>query len=58
MNEAVLWKLADLAITAFQVGLERQVVVGKIKELEEHGKTPDELAAALKAMRDEAIDKL
>ena len=58
MNEAVLWKLADLAITAFQAGLERQVVVDRIKELEAQGKTPDELADALRSMRDEAIAKL
>ena len=57
MNAAV-WKLVDLALNAVAVGLERQAVIDRLKVLEEAGKTPDELADALKAMRDEALAKL
>jgi len=58
MTEIVLWKLVDMALTAFQVGLERQAVVDKVKTMEAEGKTPEQMAEALKAMRDEALKKL
>lgn len=58
MNEVIVWKLVDMAFDALQVGLERQVIVGKLKELEEKGATPDELADAIKQMRDEALNRL
>jgi len=58
MNEVVLWRLVDMALNAVAVGLERQAVIERVKALETEGKSPDEIADAIRAMRDEALAKL
>jgi fatty acid-binding protein DegV len=55
MNEAVLFKLVDLALNAVAIGLERDLIVSKVKEMEANGSTPQQVADALKDMRDQAI---
>jgi hypothetical protein len=57
MNEAVLFKLVDLALNAVAIGLERDLIVSKVKEMEANGSTPQQVADALKDMRDQAILK-
>jgi hypothetical protein len=57
MTEAMLFKLLDMAFNAVSVGLERQVVLDKVRELELAGRSADEIAESLKRMRDEAIAK-
>jgi hypothetical protein len=57
-QEVVIWKLVDMALNAVAVGLERQAVIERVKVLETEGKSPDEIADAIKAMRDEALAKL
>jgi hypothetical protein len=47
----VIAKVVDAAFTALSVGLEREVVLGKVAELERAGATPDEIADALADMR-------
>lgn len=57
MNEAVLFKLVDLALNAVAIGLERDAIVSRVKEMESQGASPDQIANALKDMRDQAILK-
>lgn len=58
MNELVMWKLADMILNAVAVGLERQSILDKVKEMEVQGKTPDQIAEGIKQMRDDAIKAL
>ena len=55
MSEALLLKLIDAALTAASVGLEREAILGKVTELQAKGSTPEEIAAGIVKMRDEAI---
>jgi hypothetical protein len=57
MSEALLMKLADMALNLIAVGLERDMIVSKVKEMEANGATADDVVDALRAMRDEAIAK-
>lgn len=57
MNEKVLFKLVDVALNLVAVGLEREMILGRVKELEASGASPEAVVEALKAMRDEAIAK-
>ena len=58
MNELVLWKLAELVLNAVEIGLERSAVIDKVKVLEGEGKSPAEIADAIRQMRDEALKSL
>jgi len=55
MNEAALFKLLDLGLTALSVGVEREAILAKVTELQAQGATPEQIADALVAMRDAAI---
>jgi hypothetical protein len=55
MSEALLLKLIDAALTAASVGLEREAVLARVTEMQAKGATPEEIAAGLVRMRDEAI---
>ena len=55
MSEAILLKLIDAALTAASVGLEREAILGKVTEMQAKGATPEEIAAGIVKMRDEAI---
>lgn len=55
MTEALLFKLLDIGFTAVSVGLEREAVLTKAREMQNAGSTPEEIADALIKMRDDAI---
>ncbi len=55
MSEIIIAKLIDLAFNALSVGLERDAIISKVKAMEDAGAKPDEIAAALVKMRDDAI---
>lgn len=55
MKEEALFKLVDMALSLVQIGLEREVVLTRIQELEKAGRTAEEITEAIKVMRDEAI---
>jgi len=55
MNELVMLKLLDFGLTAAQIGLERQAVLDAATARIAAGDTPEQLAAFLVKMRDEAI---
>lgn len=57
MNEALLFKLVDMALNVVAVGLERDMIVSTIKDMEANGATADQVVEAIRAMRDEAIAK-
>ena len=57
MTEIVLLKLLDLGFTAAQIGLERQAVLDAATARVAAGDTPEQVAAFLVKMRDEAIAK-
>lgn len=57
MNEAALFRLVDLALNIFSLTLERDAIVSKVKEMEDSGASPQQVADALKDMRDQAILK-
>jgi hypothetical protein len=57
MNEALLFKLADVLLNAVAIGLEADALRSKVKELELAGKNAGEVADAIRAMRDEALAK-
>ena len=57
MTELVLLKLLDLGFTAAQIGLERQAVLDAATARVAAGDTPEQVAAFLVKMRDEAIAK-
>ena len=57
MNEAALFKLVDLALNLVAIGLERDAILSKVKEMEASGASPSQVAEALKDMRDQAILK-
>lgn len=55
MNEAVLFRLLDLALNAVAFGLEADAIRTKLKEMQANGATADQVADALVSMRDQAI---
>jgi len=55
MNEAALLKVLDMGLTALEAGIERQAVLAKVEVMVKAGAGPDEIAAALRTMRDDAI---
>lgn len=57
MTDALIYKLVDLAFNALAVGLERDLILTKVKEMESSGATPEQVAEALRGMRDQAIQK-
>ena len=57
MTELMLLKLLDLGFTAAQIGLERQAVLDAATARVQAGDTPEQVAAFLVKMRDEAIAK-
>lgn len=57
MNEAIIFKLVDTALNLVAIGLERDAIVSKVKEMEESGASPEQVSQALKEMRDLAILK-
>ena len=57
MNELVILKLLDIGFTAAQIGLERQAVLDAATARVAAGDTPEQVAAFLVKMRDEAIAK-
>jgi hypothetical protein len=56
MEEVLLWKVLDFALSAVAAGIERQVVLDKVAQLELEGKSRSDISKALCAMRDEAIN--
>ena len=57
MIELMLLKLIDIGFTAAQVGLERQAVIDAANTRIAAGDTPEQVAAFIVKMRDEAIAK-
>lgn len=55
MTEVLLLKLLDIGMTAVSVGLEREEVLNKAREMQAAGATAEEIADALVKMRDDAI---
>lgn len=55
MNAAGLAKFLDVVFTAVSVGLEREAIVAKVREMEAQGATPGQITEAIAKMRDEAI---
>ena len=55
MTKIVLLKLLDLGFIAAQIGLERQAVLDAATARIAAGDTPEQVAAFLVKMRDEAI---
>lgn len=54
MLEATMWKVADVAITLFQIGLERDAIVNAIKARQEAGDSPEQVIAYMVATRNAA----
>lgn len=57
MNKAALLKLLDMGLLALSVGLERQAILDRVKAMQAQGSSAEQIADALKGMRDEAIAK-
>lgn len=55
MSEALMFKLVDMALNVVFVGLERDLIVSTIKDMEAAGASPDDVVDAIRAMRDKAI---
>lgn len=58
MTEVMIYRLLDLGFNLLSLGLEREGVIAKVRELETSGATPAEVDAALRKMRDDAIAAL
>ena len=57
MSELILLKLLDAGFTAAQFGLERQAVLDAAAARSQAGDSPEQVAAYIVKMRDEAIAK-
>lgn len=57
MNEVIVFKLVDAALTAFQIGVAREDILMTAAKMEAEGATPQQVTEALVKMRDEAIAK-
>ena len=57
MTELMILKLLDIGFTVAQVGLERQAVLDAANARLQAGDTPEQVAAFLVKMRDEALAK-
>lgn len=57
MSEVALFRLADAILNAVAIGLEADMLRTKVKEMEADGKNADQIADAIKDMRDQAILK-
>lgn len=55
MNKVVIWEIADIVLNLIAIGIERKVVLGKIKAMEEAGATPNEIVKGLGYIADAAI---
>lgn len=51
MTEAALFKLADVVLTLVSLGIEADAIRAKVQELENSGKTVDEVIAELHQWR-------
>jgi flagellar basal body P-ring protein FlgI len=49
------WLVAEAILNLVAIKFERDLILAKVRELQDAGATPEQLVAALKAMRDEAI---
>ena len=55
MNEALLVKILDAGLFAFEVGAKRQEIIAEVQKL---AATPELIPAALAAMTKTSLDKL
>jgi cell division protein FtsB len=58
MSEVMILKLLDFSLTALSVGLERQVILDKVAEMQKAGATPDQLVEGVRKLRDDALAAL
>lgn len=57
MTEKMIFEILNLAFTAVAAGIEKNAVEAHVREMELQGATQAEIAAALRKMRDDAIQK-
>lgn len=57
MNEQIVLTILDAALSAFEVGIERDAIVDHFRAEAAKGATGEQIAAGIAAMRDAKIDE-